>query len=85
MAAGFFVIDGVVEQRRIEPYRYPPEKNQGLPLCATTPEKNWANWIRTNECRSQSPVPYRLAMAHYVLQPLSKFPYKKNASISAAF
>ena len=25
---------------------------------------NWASWIRTSECRSQSPVPYRLAMAH---------------------
>ena len=23
----------------------------------------WASWIRTNECRSQSPVPYRLAIA----------------------
>ena len=27
---------------------------------------NWASWIRTNECRSQSPVPYRLAIAHYL-------------------
>ncbi len=26
---------------------------------------SWASWIRTNECRSQSPVPYRLAIAHY--------------------
>ena len=25
---------------------------------------NWASWIRTSECRSQSPVPYRLAIAH---------------------
>ena len=25
--------------------------------------KNWASWIRTSECRSQSPVPYRLAIA----------------------
>ena len=25
----------------------------------------WASWIRTSECRSQSPVPYRLAIAHY--------------------
>ena len=24
---------------------------------------NRASWIRTNECRSQSPVPYRLAIA----------------------
>ena len=24
---------------------------------------NWASWIRTSECRSQSPVPYRLAIA----------------------
>ena len=26
----------------------------------------WANQIRTGECRSQSPVPYRLAIAHYL-------------------
>ena len=24
---------------------------------------SWASWIRTSECRSQSPVPYRLAIA----------------------
>lgn len=24
---------------------------------------NWASWIRTNECSSQSAVPYRLAIA----------------------
>ena len=28
---------------------------------------NWASWIWTNECGSQSPVPYRLAIAHYIL------------------
>ena len=27
--------------------------------------KTWASWIRTSECRSQSPVPYRLAIAHH--------------------
>ena len=27
---------------------------------------SWASWIRTSECRSQSPVPYRLAIAHCV-------------------
>ena len=27
---------------------------------------NWASWIWTNECGSQSPVPYRLAIAHYM-------------------
>ena len=27
--------------------------------------KNWASGIRTHECRSQSPVPYRLAMGHH--------------------
>ena len=26
---------------------------------------NWTSWIRTSECRSQSPVPYRLAIALY--------------------
>ena len=28
---------------------------------------NWASWIRTSECRSQSPVPYRLAIAQYTI------------------
>ena len=27
----------------------------------------WASWIRTSECRSQSPVPYRLAIAQYTI------------------
>ena len=27
--------------------------------------RDWAGWIRTNECRSQSPVPYHLATAQY--------------------
>ena len=26
-------------------------------------QMHWASWIRTNACRSQSPVPYRLAIA----------------------
>ena len=26
---------------------------------------NWGSWIRTSECRSQSPVPYRLAIPQY--------------------
>ena len=25
----------------------------------------WASWIRTNACRSQSAMPYRLAIAQY--------------------
>ncbi len=33
--------------------------------CSTTElmahENGWGGWIRTNECRSQSPVPYHLA------------------------
>ena len=29
-------------------------------------EDNWARWIRTIECSSQSAVPYRLAIAHYI-------------------
>ena len=28
---------------------------------------NWARWIRTIDCRSQSPVPYRLAIAQYLI------------------
>ena len=31
--------------------------------------KNWARWIRTIECRSQSPVPYRLAIAQCLKEP----------------
>ncbi len=37
-------------------------KSQVLYHLSYTPI-NWASWIRTNECRSQSPVPYRLAIA----------------------
>ena len=34
----------------------------------------WASGIRTHECRSQSPVPYRLAIAHhYIGRSLCKF------------
>ena len=36
-------------------------------LCLTTwlcRQKNWASWIRTSAWRSQSPLPYRLAIAH---------------------
>ena len=29
--------------------------------------ETWASWIRTSECRSQSPVPYRLAIAQYTI------------------
>jgi hypothetical protein len=28
---------------------------------------NWASWIRTNACRSQSAMPYRLAIAQGLL------------------
>ena len=28
---------------------------------------NWASWIRTNECRNQNPVPYRLAIAQQLV------------------
>ena len=31
--------------------------------------KNWVGRIRTYECWSQSPVPYRLASAHHALRP----------------
>ena len=40
-------------------------KSQVLYHLSYTPIINWASWIRTNECRSQSPVPYRLAIAHH--------------------
>ena len=46
-------------------------KSQVLYRLSYTPSLNyyifvfdWASWIRTNDCRSQSPVPYRLAIAH---------------------
>ena len=47
--------------------------NDGIRIrCLTTwrypIKKNWASWIRTSECRSQSPVPYRLAIAHYTIK-----------------
>lgn len=32
----------------------------------TIPMDNWAGWIRTNVCRSQRPVPYRLATTQYM-------------------
>ena len=34
-------------------------------------QKNWASWIRTNECGNQNPVPYRLAIAHRFKSSLS--------------
>ena len=40
-------------------------KSQVLYHLSYTPIINWASWIRTNECRSQSPVPYRLAIAQW--------------------
>ena len=42
----------------------------------------WANQIRTGECRSQSPVPYRLAIAHHkTARPNSLFqPPKTDCS-----
>ena len=40
---------------------------------------SWASWIRTNECRSQSPVPYRLAIAHYYFQiPVTILPEREH-------
>ena len=38
-------------------------KSQVLYHLSYTPIINWASWIRTNECRNQNPVPYRLAIA----------------------
>ena len=36
-------------------------------------QNGWSNWIRTSECRSQSPVPYRLAiLQNMVLQVLDR-------------
>ncbi len=36
-------------------------------------QNGWSNWIRTSECRSQSPVPYRLAiLQNMVLQVLGR-------------
>jgi hypothetical protein len=42
-------------------------KAEVLPLNYTRKGKNgWASWIRTNACRSQSAMPYRLAIAQYI-------------------
>ena len=41
---------------------------------------NWASWIRTSECRSQSPVPYRLAIAHrrLIADTACQYEYKRK-------
>ena len=37
-------------------------KNQGLAKNFANPvQSGWGGWIRTNECRHQKPMPYRLA------------------------
>ena len=41
------------------------EKTDITPRVYLSLHSDWASWIRTSECRSQSPVPYRLAIAHY--------------------
>ncbi len=50
--------------------------------------KSWAGGIRTLECRSQSPVPYRLATAQSIRSPKTPGmqPYRLgNSSASAGF
>ena len=51
-----------------------PEKNK-IPCrpLSTRDCLYWANQIRTGECRSQSPVPYRLAIAHHSIVLFSAF------------
>ena len=41
---------------------------------------NWTSWIRTSECRSQSPVPYRLAIAHrrLIADTACQYEYKRK-------
>lgn len=36
----------------------------------------WAGWIRTNECRDQNPVPYRLATAQWLVEEAGFEPAK---------
>ena len=52
------------------------------PVSAPAKPENWASWIRTSDCRSQSPVPYRLAIAH---QRLALTPLHAGAPFSYAF
>ena len=48
--------------------------------CFPASQANWASWIRTSECRSQSPVPYRLAIAHcrLISDTACQYEYKRK-------
>ena len=58
--AGIRTPDNLIKSQVLYHLSYTPLFN----YFPTFPLGNWASWIRTNECRSQSPVPYRLAIAH---------------------
>ena len=46
-----------------------------------TSQLNWASWIRTNVCSSQSAVPYRLAIAHQFYKRCSNHRIKVDTGI----
>ena len=59
--AGIRTPDNLIKSQVLYHLSYTPSYYSIVPACT---QANWASWIRTSECRSQSPVPYRLAIAH---------------------
>ena len=60
--AGIRTPDNLIKSQVLYHLSYTPI----FSLPASHTNKNWASWIRTSECRSQSPVPYRLAIAQKI-------------------
>ena len=58
--AGIRTPDNLIKSQVLYHLSYTPSYYSIVPACT---QANWASWIRTSECRSQSPVPYRLAIA----------------------
>ena len=56
-ASGIRTPDNLIKSQVLYHLSYTPIFLPGRPML------NWASWIRTSECRCQSPVPYRLAIA----------------------
>ena len=59
----------VAEGKGFEPLRQLPDLSvfkTELLSHLSTPPYGWGSWTRTNKCRSQSPVPYLLAIAQYI-------------------
>ncbi len=58
--AGIRTPDNLIKSQVLYHLSYTPSYYSIVPAYT---QANWASWIRTSECRSQSPVPYRLAIA----------------------